>query len=124
MKQHTKTPWVREKYADGEAIVSEIEMAYGSTRKAIDLSGGSIDETHMLHCVNLHDELVEKLKGTTVFMQSLVGKYPVHEPIYAMTLNAALNVLAKCAAHPDNAKEEEEDNDGLDDGRGEAFRND
>ena len=36
--KHTRGPWVWDKFADGYALVSESEMSYGTTRKAIDLS--------------------------------------------------------------------------------------
>lgn len=36
--KHTPAPWVWEKFAHGYALVSQTEMEYGSTRKAVDLS--------------------------------------------------------------------------------------
>ena len=71
MTKHTKTPWVATKPLAGQAFYyidpAGEEMQYGKI--ATCWSGGD-NANHIVHCVNMHDELVEALENIMRFVQT------------------------------------------------------
>jgi hypothetical protein len=88
MTEHSPTPW---KFLNHYPHGNHVESSDGRVvmQQEFDCDSPSIgDMAHIVHCVNLHDELVE-------FLQSLVAKYETGDDAPDDYFSDAKTLLAK-----------------------------